>query len=93
MCSHLDGHVTTDVFSRSKSEIVRPRDAMPLSYIGTINSDMQPPGVERFQQLSLPIELHLAAVDLLRQALSVSQRFSRKVGVQLQLPHRLSSSV
>ena len=97
MCSHLDGRVTTHVFSLSKSEIVRPRDVLTISYIDTINSDIQSSDVELFGQLFLlmveSIQLYLVAVQLLRQTLSVLQRFSRKMGVQLQLPHRLSSFV
>ena len=70
---------------------------MPIFFIGLINSDMQPPGVEVFYQLLFAtgegIIRYVAGLYLPRQALSVSQRLSRKVGVQLQLPHRLSSSV
>ena len=58
---------------------------------------MQPPGVEVFYQLLLEtgegIILYVAGLYLSRQALSVSQRPSRKVGPLPQLPHRLSSSV
>ena len=97
LCAHLDGYVTTHVFSRTKSKIVCPRDALAICEIGPIHSDMQPSGAVVFEQLSLligqPIPMNLATLEVPVEALPVSQRLACKVGGQLQHPHRLSSIV
>ena len=58
---------------------------MPICVIGLINSDMQPPGVEVLYQVLLVagegIPMFYAGLSIMsRQACSVSQRLSRKVG-------------
>ena len=76
---------------------MRPRDAVPISFIGAIDLDVQSPGGELLQRLLfLGRELfqsHPALVELPRQALRSAQRVPCSVGGAPQLPHRLFSSV